>query len=79
MDRTLSFKTTDETANWVDSQPQGRSVYLRELVERARQVEVDGRDLAIIAELDGDIADVVTVIDTDEWSEAATEWDGVDL
>ena len=58
MERTLSFKTATDTADWVDSHPGGRSAFLRELVERARQAEVDARDLAIIAAHGGDIADV---------------------
>lgn len=79
MERTLSFKTTDDVAAWLDSRPEGRSAYLRQLVDRARQAEIDAQDLAIVAELDGDIVDVAPEIDPDEWARAAAEWNETDL
>jgi hypothetical protein len=79
MERTLSFKTTGEVAEWVDAHPGGRSAFLRELVERARQAEIDARDLAIIEAHGGNLSDSDPVVDPDEWEAAAAEWDEVDL
>ena len=79
VERTLSFKTTDEVAEWVDAQPGGRSAFLRALVERARQAEIDARDLAIIAAHGGDVTDGGPMFDPEEWKAAAAEWKDVDL
>jgi len=79
MERTLSFKISDEAADWVDAQPTGRSAFLRELVERARQAEIDARDVAIIKAHGGNVSDSDPTFDEEKWAAAAAEWDGVDL
>ena len=79
MTTTVSVKLTDEIVSWLDGKPEGRSAYLRQLVENARRAEIDNRDLAIIEAYGGDVADLVVSPDAEEWAKAATEWDGVDL
>ncbi len=79
MTTTVSVKLADEIVSWLDGKPEGRSAYLRQLVENARRAEIDNRDLAIIEAYGGDVADLVVSPDAEEWAKAATEWDGVDL
>ena len=76
---TVSVKLADEIVAWLDAKPEGRSSFVRKLLENARRAEIDGRDLAIIASYGGAVADLVQSTDTEEWTKAAAEWSGLDL
>ena len=79
MTTTVSVKLADETAAWLDNKPDGRSAFVRQLVEDARRAEIDNRDLAIIESYGGTVADLVASPDSEEWAKAGAEWDGIDL
>ena len=79
MTMTVSVKLAEEIVSWLDGKPEGRSAYLRQLVESARRAEIDNRDLEIIESCGGDVADLVVSPHPEQWAKAAAEWDGVDL